>query len=278
METVYCTQCGQLNGGNQQACIYCDEPLPDFSQPATVYAPPAPPPKPRPYFANDPGGPAFSDLPALPRNNPAPLPPDPYASPGTYPGAPQTPPQIWPQQGGNYPQQYAPPAPQPYGYQGVDAFGLQSYAAYEPQTKIQYTLADRGARLGAALLDGLLAVAMVGGLTFVGYILDQMAGSRDMLQPLFMVLGYLVFFGVYIYYLTTDGASPGKKAVGIRIVKESDLQNGGFVTNFVMRYFLVGVINAFTCGIFSLIDILFIFGQDKKCLHDQMAGTIVIQD
>jgi uncharacterized RDD family membrane protein YckC len=271
METVYCTQCGQLNEGNQKACLYCETPLPDVSRQSAPYTPPAPPPA-RPYFANDPGGPAYppsAPPPPTAQYNPASPAADPYASPWTYPGAP--PPQA------QYPQQYAPPAPYS-GYQGVDAFGLQSYAAYEPQTKIQYTLADRGARLGAALLDGLLAVAMVGGLTFVGYILDQMAGSRDMLQPLFMVLGYLVFFGVYIYYLTTDGASPGKKAVGIRIVKESDLQNGGFVTNFVMRYFLVGVINAFTCGIFVLIDILFIFGQDKKCLHDQIAGTIVIQD
>ena len=62
MATVFCTQCGQLNSAGQAACLYCDTALPDLRDGSADYA--APPN--RPYFANDPGGPAFPTPPEVP--------------------------------------------------------------------------------------------------------------------------------------------------------------------------------------------------------------------
>jgi uncharacterized RDD family membrane protein YckC len=299
MDTVFCTQCGQLNVAEHKLCLYCAAALPDVQANTAGYAPPPAEqtPPPRPYFANDPGGAAYpgsGDAPptmlfnAPPTNPqglgnapwqppPAPQPqpppaygwqPDPYAQPQQpYPQSPYAPP----------PSPYAPPAPMPPGYQGVDAFGLPSYSAYAPPAATQYELAGRGERLGAAILDGLLAVPFVLVPMFIGAMLDEAAGNRETFSTLFYFLGYIAYLGVLAYYLTTEGASPGKKALGIRIIKTDTLQNGGFVTNCLARGVLPAILGGITCYIFTIIDILFIFGDEQRCLHDQMAGTIVVK-
>lgn len=266
METVYCGKCNQLNTTAQTTCLYCDEPLP-APPPVDNATPPA-----RPYFANDPAGPTYP-APAYGQ----PQPPPAYEQPtwNDYPNATPAP----------EPGYYAPPynpQPSPYaappaGYQGVDAFGLPSYSAYSPPQTQTYELADRWTRLGASLLDGLAAIPFVLVPMLLGVMLDGMTGSRETFQTMFTALGYIAYFGVYIYYLTTEGATIGKKALGIRIVKADTLENGGFVTNFLMRVLVPGLLGAITCNIFTLVDILFIFGQEQRCLHDQMAGTIVIK-
>jgi uncharacterized RDD family membrane protein YckC len=278
METVYCGKCNQLNTTAQTTCLYCDEPLP-APPPVDNSAPPA-----RPYFANDPAGPSY---PAPAYGQPQPPPPAyrqptrdnyPGASPAPEPGyyAPPYAPQPSPYAAPNQP--YAAPyAAPPAGYQGVDAFGLPSYSAYSPPQTQTYEIADRWTRLGASLLDGLAAIPFVLAPMFIGVMLDGLTDSRETFQPLFTFLGYILYLGVYIYYLTTEGATIGKKALGIRIVKADTLENGGFVTNFLMRVLVPVLLGAITCNIFTLVDILFIFGQDQKCLHDQMAGTIVIK-
>ena len=45
-----------------------------------------------------------------------------------------------------------------------------------------------------------------------------------------------------------------------------------------MRYFPLAVIAQipFAGGIFSLIDCLFIFREDRRCIHDLIAGTKVV--
>ena len=80
---------------------------------------------------------------------------------------------------------------------------------------------------------------------------------------------------VQIVLLSKDGQTIGKKALHGRIVSVSTGQNGGFVPNVLLRgwlNFLIGVI-----PFYRLVDVLLIFREDRRCIHDLIAGTRVIQ-
>ena len=54
-------------------------------------------------------------------------------------------------------------------------------------------------------------------------------------------------------------------------------ENGGFVKNVILRYFVPSLINSVTFSVFYIVDILFIFGEERKCVHDKIAKTKVIK-
>lgn len=47
---------------------------------------------------------------------------------------------------------------------------------------------------------------------------------------------------------------------------------------FVLRSFVNGLIGAIPCigSIYALVDIVFIFREDRRCLHDLLASTVVV--
>lgn len=58
-----------------------------------------------------------------------------------------------------------------------------------------------------------------------------------------------------------------------------DAQHAGFVKAVLLRAFVNGLIGAipFVGFIYGIVDILSIFRSDRRCYHDQLAGTQVIQ-
>lgn len=148
---------------------------------------------------------------------------------------------------------------------------------YTPST---YVLADVGDRLLATLIDG--ALYLVPGLLFVmGGALSSGGDLSATSMPL-LALGGLLFFGIFVYQivlLSTLGQTVGKRAMKIKIVRVSDQENGGFVTNVLLR----GIVNGLPSlipivgGLYALVDILFIFGSERRCIHDLIAGTIVVK-
>ena len=66
----------------------------------------------------------------------------------------------------------------------------------------------------------------------------------------------------------------GKKALGIRIVKMNTGKNCGFVPNVLLRLIVNGLIGI--SPFYGLVDILFIFRSDRRCIHDLIAGTQVV--
>jgi len=153
-------------------------------------------------------------------------------------------------------------------------------------------LAGLGARLGAAVLDGLLF-----GLCFIpvfpAYLaLVRNAAAGEMsaaageippeFNPAMMMLTGVLFLVIAIANLvlvSTQGQTLGKKIVGVRIVRFEDGGKAGFVKAVLMRGFLPGLIGAIpVLGIvFSLVNICFIFRADRRCIHDLMAGTHVVE-
>jgi uncharacterized RDD family membrane protein YckC len=122
-------------------------------------------------------------------------------------------------------------------------------------------LAGRWTRLAAFLLDLLLT-------TVCGFV-----AKYSGILGLPLIIGFLWW---YLTLLAREGQTPGKLFMGIRIVRTSSGDNGGFLTNVLIRE-LLGKGLLWLIPFYSLVDLLFILRDDRCCIHDLIAGTEVIE-
>ena len=98
------------------------------------------------------------------------------------------------------------------------------------------------------------------------------------INTLLVLPGFLITVAagiLQIVLLSKDGQTIGKKVLHIKIVDIKTKKNGGFVTNVLMRSIvnsLLGII-----PFYHIVDILFIFREDRRCIHDFIAGTEVVE-
>lgn len=140
-------------------------------------------------------------------------------------------------------------------------------------------LASRGSRLGAVLLDNIcVLLALVPGVLALVSAAESY-GNDGMGAALFLlVVGFIGVLGVQIYLLVKQGQTIGKRAVGIRIVDYEDgsLLSAGRILG--IRQLLPGFIAGipYVGWLFALVDVLFIFGEERRCIHDHMARSRVV--
>lgn len=131
----------------------------------------------------------------------------------------------------------------------------------------QQLLAGRGARLLAKIVD--TAAYVVGIiLVVIFFAVSDALGVLSLLTLLAIPIVQLVL-------LSKDGQTIGKKALNIRIVMVSTGQNGGFVPNVLLRAWLNALIGIIP--FYALVDVLLIFREDQRCIHDLIAGTRVVR-
>ena len=141
----------------------------------------------------------------------------------------------------------------------------------------EQALAGRLTRLGAQIADVLIAM-----LAYIPFIaaggFSTMASSTPTPPPMgaLTVTGLLLlgFAGAQIFFLARDGQTLGKKALKIRIVRYDDGGNPGFIKAVLLRLFLNGLLGIIP--FYAFVDILLIFGTEKRCIHDLIAGTKVV--
>jgi uncharacterized RDD family membrane protein YckC len=134
-------------------------------------------------------------------------------------------------------------------------------------------LASRGSRLSAQFVDGLLFLAIYIPLFATG----AMGAESETAAVGTLMAILLIFFGLavlQIFFLSRDGQTIGKKALKIRIVRYDDGGNPGFVKAVLLRAIVNGFIGIIPG--YGLVDILFIFGAEQRCIHDLLAGTKVV--
>lgn len=124
-----------------------------------------------------------------------------------------------------------------------------------------HTWATRPSRLVAQIVDGIILVAPF---VILAYILPTLA--------MFYLIAILV---LQMVFLIRDGQTLGKKMVNIRIVVCRTGQNGGFVPNVLLRVIVNGLLGFIP--LYGIVDVLFIFRSDRRCLHDLIAGTTVVK-
>ncbi len=139
----------------------------------------------------------------------------------------------------------------------------------DPAAGIQ--LADRGTRLGAALLDGLILVVMV----YLPFMLSVAVGGKGSWIGLVVAgIGLIVWLFFTVKFLGENGQSIGKKACKIKILRKdgSEVSISRVIIGRNVVNGLLGII-----PLYGFIDPLFIFGNARRCVHDYIADTIVIK-
>ena len=160
-------------------------------------------------------------------------------------------------------------------------------------------LAPREMRLVARIVDWIIqSLCMVPGMMLIGVEAFQaiMRAARtgdfdfeglDMTR-LFagcatLAISMLVLLIVQVWLLSTRGQTIGKILAKVRIVRVVDGSKAGFARAWFFREFLpalVGVIpliGFFIRVIYIVVDCLFIFREDRRCVHDFIAGTKVVK-
>jgi uncharacterized RDD family membrane protein YckC len=93
-----------------------------------------------------------------------------------------------------------------------------------------------------------------------------------------MALSFFAVLGYQCYLLSTRGQTLGKKWLGIKILK-LDGSPPGFPAAVALRVLVNGLIGLIPVvgGIYVLVDTLLIFRDDRRCIHDLIAGTRVVK-
>ncbi len=166
---------------------------------------------------------------------------------------------------------------------------LDDYDAADLTLRVK-PLASRLSRLGANILDS-LALMLCFGPGLVCLVMGAETptnsygppGPRDRTLAMIGLASFFVLGGGLLLWqtvqLSTRGQSIGKRLVKIRIVRYHDDSNPGFVSVILARSVVPAALGAipYIGPIFSLFDILSIFGEERRCLHDHIAGTKVVE-
>ncbi|NUZ05422.1 RDD family protein [Piscinibacter koreensis] len=142
-------------------------------------------------------------------------------------------------------------------------------------------LASRGGRLAAVIIDAVIqgiAVAVLSFVTPLSPFRPPADGALVGFMLTNLVLGLVLFLLLHGYLLATQGQTIGKKLLGIRIVR-SDGSAATFGRLVGLRILPVNliVLVPYIGMLIVLIDSLLIFRESRKCLHDNIADTIVVK-
>ncbi|MEY2930250.1 MAG: hypothetical protein RL033_999 [Pseudomonadota bacterium] len=143
-------------------------------------------------------------------------------------------------------------------------------------------LATTNSRLGARMIDQALLLAALVPAGIAGAMLAETAETGSVPALLAFALGglaALAFYGYQCHLVASTGQSLGKRWCHVRIV----LANGeppGFLRGVVLRSWVLTVLSLIpgVGSVIGLTDTLMIFGQQRRCLHDRLAGTRVLND
>jgi uncharacterized RDD family membrane protein YckC len=151
-------------------------------------------------------------------------------------------------------------------------------------------LAHPGMRLLAAFIDGFLeSLCWLPTSTAVMHSLGGLLGSgqinpQDVIEIMTSSIGrsapYLLGLVVLqATLLTVRGQTVGKILTGLRVVRARDGSPAGFLHGFLLRGFLPRCLRHVPLfgALFWLVDNCFIFRDDRRCLHDLIAGTKVVK-
>ena len=142
-------------------------------------------------------------------------------------------------------------------------------------------LATRGERFGGVLVDGIvLALVNLPIMYVTGYFEKAMQGTTSIGDTIiYSVMSIIIYLLLNGYLLANYGQTIGKRVVGTKIVSYQDENLLPLWKLMVYRFLPIQVVSLIPIvgGFFSLADALFIFRGDKRCIHDHIAGTKVIQ-
>jgi len=151
----------------------------------------------------------------------------------------------------------------------------------------ELNLANRWRRLVAKMIDHLIMMLLM--IPWVVNFISQIdfqnpesipqLDTMDLLKDPFYSGPMLLLLAVNYLMLYAFRASIGKKMLGMRIVAK-DGSEIGFGRLLALREILMMVIGfiPFVGFIFGVVNVLMIFRSSHYCLHDDIAGTVVVME
>lgn len=165
-------------------------------------------------------------------------------------------------------------------------------------SEIPVVLGRRFARFVAQIVDGFLlmvfivAVALftgagvmgLGGLGQIG----QNPGGSLVLSLLVAIVPWIAFFAINGYFLQSRGQTLGKMATQVQIVDHKTNRIMGLNSRVFLRYLWTVPLTLVVTLVFGeagsqwinlvyFVGVLFIFSSSRRCLHDYIAGTHVVE-
>jgi uncharacterized RDD family membrane protein YckC len=167
----------------------------------------------------------------------------------------------------------------------------QSVVADISSTDTPYEKATRLSRLGAVLLDGLILGIPLMPSYFAQ--ISTMVHANQRTFNYFTVWAAMARSGIYFYLgvlidlvlivITTilvyrNAQTIGKKLLGIKVAR-TDGSRATLARIFWLRYLVNSLIMwvPFLGSLYFLVDSCVIFGEQRRCVHDYIADTIVIR-
>lgn len=150
-----------------------------------------------------------------------------------------------------------------------------------PQPRRDYSSMPKAGflyRLIAWIIDAIVVVVIVGVVATIvgapfflsGFEVNPVAMAAR--QAFSSALGLLIGIGYFVYFWGTSGATPGKMALGLKVIGTDGTMPISYVTAFI-RY--IGyIVSTIVCLLGYL---LIIVDEDNQGLHDKIAGTYVVR-
>jgi uncharacterized RDD family membrane protein YckC len=149
--------------------------------------------------------------------------------------------------------------------------------------EIRYELAGLGSRFLAVVLDGMaqavlligLVIAYVTSETTIERIFRGAANVGAWFAALVVFLVFVVVVGWFIVFeIWWSGRTPGKRALGLRVVRDGGLpiDAGAAVIRNLVRLAEMGL------GFYAVSAVSALISKENKRLGDYAAGTIVVRD
>jgi uncharacterized RDD family membrane protein YckC len=154
--------------------------------------------------------------------------------------------------------------------------------------ELHYELAGVGSRFLAVALDlaiqiGVLILVIItisianNSSRFIGRLVSSSAGHQveAVFYAMLSIAGFVLFFGYFIIFeLWWSGRTPGKRALGLRVVRDAGfpLDVGASVIRNLVRVVEVAL------GFYTVSAICALLSRENKRPGDYAAGTIVIRD
>lgn len=167
--------------------------------------------------------------------------------------------------------------------QNANPYGAPDAAVAE--VMVDGNLAGRGERLGAALIDAAMMMAIVMPMMFLGGYWTQVMAAAEAgqkvaasTQVMWGLVGFAVFLLVQGYPLAKGAQTWGKRMLGLRIVGLDGSQPT--LAQLVLKRYLPmqGLALIPLAGnLLATINVLLIFRRDRRCGHDLVAGTQVVR-
>ncbi len=137
-------------------------------------------------------------------------------------------------------------------------------------------LAGRGTRLGAVIVDGLVFM-IPGAFAGIGFAALRHASGIGVALVAGLI-GVVALVIVNLVMLHRSGQTIGKRVLGVKIVRTNG-DRATLTRIFFLRSLVPGVFGNIPIAgpVFTIVDGLFIFRESRRCVHDLIADTIVIQ-